>query len=387
MHLDPYFQEITLVLLVLSLFALFSKMIKIPSAIGFMLAGLIIGPSVLKIVDKSSLINQIGSAGVVLLLFFIGMEVSIKDVLKEWKVTVLGTLTQILLSVLCVYTIGKFLDWSMNRSILLGFVISLSSSAMVIKLFKDKKIGHLKTSKDAIGILVSQDILIVPMLIVLGMLGESKLDSTQISKQVIGTLLLISLVLLARKINIKKFKILNKIKEDSELATLMCLSFAFILALITGLSELSTALGAFIAGGIISQLKLSDIFHDSLAPFQTVMVAIFFSSIGLLLDLNFFYHNYLVILLLSFVALVTNTFINAIVLRILGRSWSESILTSSYLAQIGEFSFILAAIGLGHNVINEYSYQLTIYIIFITIVLTPLWVKGISKMAYKKEEI
>jgi CPA2 family monovalent cation:H+ antiporter-2 len=117
------------------------------------------------------------------------------------------------------------------------------------------------------------------------------------------------------------------------------------------------------------------------------MVAIFFSSIGLLLDLNFFYHNYLVILLLSFVALVTNTFINAIVLRVLGRSWSESILTSSYLAQIGEFSFILAAIGLGHNVINEYSYQLTIYIIFITIVLTPLWVKGISKMAYKKEEI
>lgn len=378
MHLDPHFQEISLVLFVLLIFGMISRQLKLPSAIGFLIAGVCLGPSFLAVVKGNSAITQIGSAGVVLLLFSVGMEISIKDVLKEWKVTIIGTVLQIALSVGFVFILGNYFDWPIARSILLGFVISLSSSAMVIKLLKDKSLSGTALGRDTLGILVAQDILVVPMLIIIGFLGESKVDSSQVSKQLIGSVGIFLLLYVTNRVKISRFKFIEFIKQDNELTLLFCLSFAFGLALLSGLAELSTALGAFIAGGIIYQLKLSDIFHHSVLPFQVVMTAIFFSSIGLLLDMSFFKLNYPAILILTFMALFTNTVINCIILKISGRKLSDSLEASSYLAQIGEFSFILAALGLQQGVINDYSYQMTIFIIFLSILLTPLWIKSIA---------
>ncbi len=387
MHLDPYFQEVSLVLLIMLALGATSILLRIPSAIGFLMAGVIVGPEVLSIVTKTSIINHLGAAGVVLLLFFVGMELSLQDLMREWKITILGTLLQIFLSVICVLGVGQYLDWPISRSILLGFVISLSSSAMVIKLLKDKGISKTRVGRDAMAILISQDIFVVPMLIIISFMGHDKLDSIQISKQVCGMLGLGLLIWGSTKMGHFKLPMTHNIRKDREIILLFCLSFSFGLALLSGMAELSTALGAFIAGGIITQLKLGEIFHTSLLPFQIVMTAIFFSSIGLLLDIAFFRSHYIIILSLTLLALVINTVINAFVLKILGRTWGESLLASSYLSQVGEFSFILAAIGLQQNVINEYSYQLTIYIIFFSIVLTPIWVKMVSLATIKIEMI
>lgn len=383
MHLDPHFQEISLVLLILLVFGIISKQLKIPNAIGFLIAGVAIGPNFLGIVEKNSSISQIGAAGVVLLLFSIGMEISLKEVLRDWKVTIFGTVVQVMLSVLAVYAIGSYFDWPIARSVLLGFVISLSSSAMVIKLLNDRNLSQTRLGKDTIGILVAQDILVVGMLIIIGFLGESKVDSVQVSKQVGGTIGIALVLIFFNRMKNSSLKFVEYIKQDNELTLLFCLSFAFGLSLLTGLAELSTALGAFIAGGLIHQIKLSDVFHSSLFPFQIVMTAIFFSSIGLLLSLSFFKENYSMIFLLTIIALLTNTVINAVILKMSGRTWGKSFEASSYLAQIGEFSFILAALGLQQNVINEYGYQMTIFMIFLSILFTPLWVKMISILTNK----
>ena len=114
MHLDPAFQEFSLVLLFLFLIGALSKVAKMPSAIGFLIAGVVVGPNLLKIVSQDSSIGTIGSAGVVLLLFFVGIELSPKDLLKDWKINLLGTTLQILASVLIIYLLGFYLNWPLS---------------------------------------------------------------------------------------------------------------------------------------------------------------------------------------------------------------------------------------------------------------------------------
>ncbi|MBK25567.1 MAG: sodium:proton exchanger [Halobacteriovorax sp.] len=378
MHLDPHFQEFSIVILFLLFSGIVTKLLGLPNAIGFLLSGILIGPGGLGIVDKASAINQIGSAGVVLLLFFLGLEMSPKELVKEWKVTVLGTLVQIIVSVLFVIGIGHYLDWPLNRSILLGFVISLSSTVMVIQLLQDKKLTDTRLGKDVLGILIAQDIMVVPMLIIVGMMGDSKFEKIQFIKQIFGTILLGLIYYLLPKINFIKGKIVDKLKDDNEIQVLFCLSFAFGIALLSGALELSTALGAFVAGSVIAQLKLGHVFHHSLFSLKLILNALFFSTIGLLLDINFFLNNIGSVLLLTFVAMFTNTLINAGILIVGGRNWKNSLVASAFLSQVGEFSFILAAIGMQQGVINEFSYQLTIFIIFISILITPLWLKLIT---------
>ncbi len=384
MHLDPSFQEFSLIFLFLFIAGGISKLVNIPNAVGFLISGVLIGPSGFGIVDQSSAINQVGSAGVVLLLFFLGMELSPKEMIKEWKITLLGTVLQISLSTGCVLLLGEYLDWPLNRSILLGFVISLSSTVMVIQVLNDRNILKTQLGKDTLGILIAQDLFVVPMLIIIGLLGDKKLDSTQITKQVIGGCLLTALLLTTPYLRKIKFSFMKKFRADFELSLLFCLSFAFGLSLLSGLMELSTALGAFVAGNMITQLKLGEVFHHSLLSFKVVLTAIFFSSIGLLLDFQFFVNNFSIIFALTILALTTNTVVNSIIFRLLGRSWKNSILASSFLAQVGEFSFILAAIGLQDGVINNFSYQNTIFVIFFSIVLTPLWVKLASSLTNDK---
>lgn len=375
MHLDPAFQEFSLVLLFLFLIGALSKVAKMPSAIGFLIAGVVVGPNLLKIVSQDSSIGTIGSAGVVLLLFFVGIELSPKDLLKDWKINLLGTTLQILASVLIIYLLGFNLNWPLSRSVLLGFVISLSCTSMVIQLLQDKSLTQSRLGKDAMGILITQDIMIVPMLIVLGLFGGRGFDNIQLGKQIFGGILLIGLLLLSYRFEGTKDYIRKHLKKDYDLSLLFCLAFAFTLALFSGVFELSTALGAFIAGNIVGQFRLGDIFRESLHSFKTVLMAMFFSSIGILLDLNFLLANITLISFLTVLALVTNTILNALILKALGRSWNEAFLTSSYLAQIGEFSFLLAAIGLKQEIVTSFGYQLTMFIIFFSILLTPIWVK------------
>lgn len=385
MHLDPAFQEFSLVLLFLFLIGGISKYLKLPSAIGFLIAGVLIGPNLLGIVSQDSSIGTIGSAGVVLLLFFVGVELSPKDLIRDWKINLVGTIAQILFSVGVVLALGHYLDWPIARIVLLGFVISLSSTSMVIQLIQDKNLTKTRLGKDALGILITQDILIVPMLIILGLLEGGKVDFTQFAKQTFGGVVLISLFLLSPKLEKLKDSIREKLKRDHDLSLLFCLAFAFSLALFSGYFELSTALGAFVAGNIVGQLDLDDIFHESLHSFKTVLLALFFSSIGILLDLEFLLNHFPTIASLTFLALLTNTLLNAFILKGLGRSWREAFLTSSYLAQIGEFSFLLAAIGFKQNIVSSFGYQLTMYMIFFSIVLTPIWVKLFTILSAEKK--
>lgn len=163
-----------------------------PYVIAYILAGVLLGEHGFEIITDQTLITGMGEFGLILLLFFIGMELSLPNFLKNWKLATIGTSLQVVGSVLMVGIIGILFNWPFSRIVTLGFVISLSSSAVVIKLLQDKNETHTAIGQNVISILLMQDILIVPMLIVTSYLGGTVPPITEISIVIISLTLLIS---------------------------------------------------------------------------------------------------------------------------------------------------------------------------------------------------
>ena len=158
------------------------------------------------------------------------------------------------------------------------------------------------------------------------------------------------------------------------------LGLCFGLSLITGLVGLSTALGSFVAGMLVGAAKETRWVHHSLESFRIIFVALFFVSIGMLVDLNFIASHWYQTAALVILVVLTNTFINGSILRILGDNWRDSIYAGALLSQIGEFSFVLAAVGIQAHIISDYGYQMTIAVISISLLISPPWIMLIKLM-------
>jgi CPA2 family monovalent cation:H+ antiporter-2 len=164
------------------------------------------------------------------------------------------------------------------------------------------------------------------------------------------------------------------LKGDKELQVFSALLICLGLSLLTGLANLSTALGAFAAGILVTAAKETQWVHHSLEPFRVIFVALFFVSVGLLVDVTFIVSHLLQLMLLVAVVLVGNTVLNGVILRLLGYRWRESLYAGSILAQIGEFSFVLAAVGLSSHIITDIAYQYTIAVIALSLLVSPFWI-------------
>jgi CPA2 family monovalent cation:H+ antiporter-2 len=356
------------------------RSIKQPYVIGYLLAGIILGPHGINLISDEALISRLGAIGVVLLLFFIGMEVSPRKLIDNWKVAVIGTLLQIFISVGCVWPLGQYLEWPLSRIVLIGFVISLSSTAVVLKLLQDWKEIDSRVGQNVLVILLAQDLAVIPMLIILSMFVSTEGAQTNIWLQLTGAAIMaaiIGYIAVKEKIHLPLNRLLG---DDRELHVFAALCICLGLALLTGLAELSTALGAFVAGIVIGAARETQWVHHSLESFRIVFVALFFVSIGMLVDLSFITDHLVQVLALVVLVIITNTFINGTILRMLGDSWRDSLYAGTLLSQIGEFSFVLAAVGIQSDIISSYSYQMTIAIISISLLVSPVWIKLVKQV-------
>ncbi|MFC2100929.1 cation:proton antiporter [Bacteroidota bacterium] len=381
---EPILSKLVFLSISIILIGLILKVLKQPYVVAYIIAGIIMGPNGLKIVMNEVLISDLGSFGLILLLFFIGMEISLPSLIAKWQISVIGTFIQVIFSIGAVWLVGLLFSWSIQHIIIFGFVISLSSTAVVIKLLQDRNESNTKVGQNAIGILLAQDILIVPMLIILNYISGKTPHTIEILKQIIGGILIIGIIFWILKRKQIRLPFDSRLKDDHELQVFFAFSICFGFSILTAFFHLSPALGAFIAGIIVSSAKAAKWVQDSLHAFRIVFVALFFVSIGMLIDLQFLRANLLTLLIFIVLVLLTNTFINAIIMRIFGESWQDSIYTGSILAQIGEFSFILGATGFLLGIITEYMYQLIISIISLTLILSPIWVFTARKLVSKK---
>ncbi len=380
MHLDPFLPRLVAVLAVLLALAIGLRRLGQPAPVVYLAAGILLGPDALDLLHERETIAHLGEYGVLLLLFFLGTEISLPALLKDWKVPILGTVLQVGLSLGVAAAVGAWVDWPIVRTVLLAFVISLSSTALVLKLLHERKELDSPVGRDVVAILLAQDLAIAPMLIVLGLLGGAEPTLAEVAAQVGVGLLLFGLVALVAADRLPEVPLVRFIRDDEELQVFGALLLALVLALVSGAAGLSSALGAFIGGIAIGASPDVHWVHKSLQPLRVLLLAVFLASVGAMMDLAFFLDNLTVVLALSVAALALNTLVNTVALSALGRPWKRALYGGALLAQIGEFSFVLVATGAASGAISATGRQLAICVIVVTLVAGAAWIALVTRL-------
>ncbi|MBI2572856.1 cation:proton antiporter [Candidatus Woesearchaeota archaeon] len=360
---------------------------KQPVAIAYILAGILFGPSVFSFFGNKDMISSLGNIGVVMLLFFIGMEISLPKLIAKWRIAIFGILVQGILSFAAMFMVGLWLGWPIGGVVLMSFVIVNGSTAILIKILQDKRQIDTKLGQNLLAILLVQDIAVVPMMIILSFFSEDKVSATTVLLQIIGAAILFSILYYTFTKGSIRLPFTSHIKGNHEIQVFGAFVLCFGLATISSLFNLSAGIGAFIAGILVSYAKETPWVKDSLESFRIVFVALFFVSIGMLINIDFLKQNVGLIMLLVAIVFILNTFINAGFFRLLGDSWRESLYSGALLSHIGEFSFVLSAVGLHSGIITQFGHELTVSIIAGTMLLGPIWVHFFEKLLLTRIKI
>ena len=366
------------------LLATLMREIQLPAAIAYIVTGVLIGPTGFGIVSDRELLTHMGELGVIMLMFFIGMEVSLPRLIAGWRIAVLGTAAQITVSVLVCTLAATMFGWPWRTGVLFGFIVSMSSTAVVLTMLKDSKELEQPFGQNALGVLLMQDMAIVPMMIVIGLLGSGE-GGANGGISVMGTA--IQLVgggaLVAAAVWLMRtpgWSIPDWLKRGVERRVMLGLLLCFAAASLTSLLGLSAPFGAFLAGMLLHASDQADWVEEHLRSLYIVFVAIFFLSVGMLVDARFVIEHWPLMLGLTVAVLVLNSGINSLVLRALGESWPVALLTGGVLGQIGEFSFLMASMGLSLGLMDDTLHRITMAVIALSLMLSPLWMMGIKSL-------
>jgi CPA2 family monovalent cation:H+ antiporter-2 len=328
-------------------------------------------------------VARLGELGVVLLMFFVGMEMCLHCLIAKWRIVIIGTLLQIAGSLAVVGLIGLYFDWSLNRVIFLGFIISLSSTSVVIKFLEDRNELDTEVGQSVVGVLLAQDVAVIPMILILQFLGHASLSGVVMLKQTMGFLVFLSsIVWVSRQREKVGFPFARLLFNDPEFQVFIALLLCFGSAMMFSLLDLSPAMGAFAGGIAVAALKNTEWVHHHLSPFRVVFISMFFVSVGMQLDIVFLMENWVQVALLVLGVLATNTLLNGLVFRGLGMSWRRSMYAGALLSQIGEFSFVLAAIGHRQGLITDYGFNLAMSTIVVSLILTVVWVRPVARWTF-----
>lgn len=358
--------------------------LKVPPIVGFLITGVLAGPYGFGLVKAVEVIDLLAEVGVVLLLFTIGLELSLGNLWRIGKPLILASSFQILLTSLAVLVIGKFFGQPLGKAIFIGFLISLSSTAIVVKVLQDRGEVESLQGHTILGILIFQDLGTVPMMLLTPVLAGESGD--------LGRALLIFsaeglgmafLVLASSKWLVPWvfFKIAQtKIRELFALSVIMiCLAVAWI----THLVGLSLALGAFLAGLIISESEYGHQALGNIIPFRDVFASFFFISVGMLLDIRVIWQHPLNLGFMTGGVLVLKAGLAGAAAIFMGLPLRLAIIVGLSLSQIGEFSFILSKTGMKYGLLGEKGYQTFLAVSILTMVATPFIIALAGRVADK----
>ena len=381
MPLDPLIPTVVAIIFVVLLTTLALRLVRQPNVVAYIIAGILIGPHVLAIVEDRELVEHLGGLGVLFLLFFVGLELRPRDFIAAWRAAFLGVLMQVLLCVLVVWLAGQWLDWALPRILLLGFVICLSSTAVIARMLEVTGDAQTRVGRDMLSLTIAQDLAIVPMLILLGIAKGGAVDPRTLVLQGVGAVLLVVLLVATLRPDPRLPRWLERLTPDRDFRVLMAMLLCFGLALLSLSFHLSAALGSFVAGMVASSTGQTEWVKQALEPFRVVLVGLFFVSVGMLVDVRFALEHWVVLAGLLVLVIVVNTLVNTVVMRWLDHPWRQSLYAGAALAQIGEFSFVLAAIGVTSGIISDFSYQTTISIIALSLLVAPPYMLLVRRLA------
>ncbi len=379
----PLLRDMVILMGVSVLMSIVLTRVGIPTVVGFFLTGVIIGPYGLGFVTETDTVKTLAEVGIVLLLFTIGLEFSVKRVLSMGREAIIGGVLQLAVTIFFVWVAATLWGMPSHVALALGFIISLSSSAIVLKLLVDRMEIHSSHGTVAVGILLFQDISMVLMVMVLQNLGEGggSIEMFTLAWEMAAALgIMVAIVVTVAYLAPRLFHEVVKLRNREVFiltVVLVCLGTAWL----ASLAGLSLAIGAFIAGLVISESEYSNQIVAEILPFRDTFGSLFFVSIGMLVELDYFMKHAGMILPITAGVMLLKALIIAAIGQLLRYPLRLSIITGLHLSQIGEFSFILIKMAEEFNFFGHDLYQTILTVSVMTMALTPVMFATASKAA------
>ncbi len=356
--------------------------INVPSIVGFILTGIIAGPSGLKLISAGEDVTILAEIGVILLLFTIGIEFSLKALLKHKRAILIGGILQVGITIIAGYSVSRITGLTINEALFMGFILSLSSTAIVLKLLQEKAEIETLHGNTTLSILIFQDIIIVPMMLVIPLLsGENNDVGASVLELTLKIVIVIAFVIVGARFIVPKLFFLIAKTKNKELFLMIVVMMCMLVPLATYSIGLSLSIGAFLSGLIISESEYSHSAFDHILPFKDVFTSFFFVSIGMMLNLEYLMNNIWLILVIVSGIVIVKGFIASFSVSMLRLPIKTIVIVGLSLSQIGEFSFILSELGLKHNLISTEHFQMFLSSAILTMMLTPFITRLSPKIA------
>ena len=387
MQIQEELTSIAIIVLAALACGLICSRLRVPSIIGYMIAGVALGPSGLALVEDRGEIGLIAELGVLLLLYTIGMQLSLRGFRAIWMVAVGTALLQVGAATAVMLLLGMAFGWSPAVSVLLGFVVALSSTVVVIRMLEDLNLLRTQVGQITVSILIAQDLAIIPMILVVQMMAGGEFDAWGFLRIILaaGFLALICWYL-SRRVRIH-LPLSGLLARQLDLRPIYGVGICFGAAVISGFLELTSAYGAFLAGLLVGNSTARNVMIRSVRPIQDLMMMAFFVSIGLLVDLQYIWDNIATIFTIVFLVTVLKTLFNIGAIRLLGEPWPHAFISGLLIAQIGEFSFLIGEVGFDVGLINASEQNLIVAVTVITLLITPVWLttaRSIVRIAFSR---
>lgn len=388
--LNPIFLNLALILVVAAVTTLLFKYLKQPPVLGYVVAGFLTGPHFFllpKFLDQKT-ISTWGEIGVVFLLFALGLEFSFKKLRKVGASGAMTAVTEAVIMLGLGVAAGMLMGWNTINSLFLGGMICISSTSIIVKAFEDMRLSNKKFAHIVIGVLVAEDLVAILMLVLLSTIAISRdFDGTDMLLEVSKLLLFLILTFTAGVYFIPS--LFRKIKKALNDETLLIVSLGLCLGMVVLASYFgfSPALGAFLMGSILSETTESSRIQRLILPLRNFFAAIFFISVGMLVDPAIVASSWSYILLISALVIFIKPISATIGILLSGQNLYTSLKSGLCLSQIGEFSFIIASLGMGLGVLKADMYPIIVAVSIISIFTTPYVIKNSDKVyhwIYKK---
>jgi CPA2 family monovalent cation:H+ antiporter-2 len=386
MHTVGFIQDLAVIMLIAGIVTVLFHRLKQPVVLGYIVAGVIIGPHTppFQLIQDQHTIQILAELGVVFLMFSLGLEFSLKKLSRVGATAFVAALAEISLMIWIGYEIGLFFGWKPMDSLFLGAMLAISSTTIIVKALDGLGLKHEKFAQLIFGILIVEDILAIGMIALLsGIAMTGSVDAGDVFATV-GKLSLFMIVALVLGLLVipRLLAYVAKFKSDEMLLiTVLGLCFGFCLLVVK--LEYSIALGAFLIGAIMAEAKQLHWIERLIEPVRDLFSAIFFVAIGLLFDPRVLVTYALPIAVLTIAVVIGKVVTCSLGTFAAGHSGRTSMRVGMGLAQIGEFSFIIASLGLTLKVTSEFLYPIVVAVSAITTLLTPYLIKLADPLSSK----
>ncbi|UYW01695.1 cation:proton antiporter [Flavobacterium agricola] len=389
-HLYPLIADLGLILMTAGVSVLIFKKLKQPLVLGYLVAGFLAGNhfDLFPTVSESDSINVWAEIGVIILLFSLGLEFSFKKLMKVGGASSITAVVQIVAMIFIGYICGIALGWSTMNSLFLGAILSMSSTTIILRAFEEQDVKGKKFVSIVFGALIIEDIVAILLMVLLSTIAVSQNFS--------GTDLLISAIKLVFFLILwflgGIFIIPTLLKKTKDLLTdetllIVALALCLGMVILATKAGFSPALGAFIMGSIIAETTYAEKIEHLIKPVKDLFGAVFFVSVGMLINPGTLVEYAVPVLIITIVTIFGKTFFTGLGALLSGQPLKQSVQAGMSLAQIGEFSFIIATLGMTLGVTSEFLYPIVVAVSAVTTFTTPFMIKSSEKAYIKLEAI